>query len=483
MSKEQENVPKVFISYSWSSTEHQLWVLNLAEQLVESGVDVIFDKWDLKEGHDTFAFMEKMVNDESINKVIIVSDPTYAQKAIDRQGGVGTETLIISPNIYTEQDQEKFIVVLPSRDENGKPCVPTYYKGRMYIDLSNQDEYSKNFEMLLRNIYNKPLYVKPELGKSPSFLEEESAINLGTSVIFRRAIEAIKSGKSNISGTINEYLTIFAESLERFTITDWDELTYDDQIVENIELFTPARDEFIQLITTIAQYAPTQDNIRLLHKFLESLLPYLSGHKVQQKNYYEYSCDNFKFIIHELYLYIIAVLIKYEHFELSNYLFTTSYYCSPNIVDGIYETTFEFSEFRPYIDSLEEHRNKRLSLKRVSVHADMIKQRATNVSIKFDDLMQADFVLYLRGCQIKDYGVMWWPISLIYSINYHYPFEIFARAKSRAYFNRMKYLFGIENVEEFKNIISNQNTDVKFDGYKRIPLNILSGVNNLCSTA
>jgi hypothetical protein len=42
-----ENIPdnlRTFISYSWSSPEHEEWVLGLATELEESGVDVILDK-------------------------------------------------------------------------------------------------------------------------------------------------------------------------------------------------------------------------------------------------------------------------------------------------------------------------------------------------------------------------------------------------------------------------------------------------------
>ena len=42
------NSPKVFISYSWSSPEPEQWVLDIATELAENGVDVILDKWDLK---------------------------------------------------------------------------------------------------------------------------------------------------------------------------------------------------------------------------------------------------------------------------------------------------------------------------------------------------------------------------------------------------------------------------------------------------
>lgn len=49
--------PKLFVSYSWSSPEHEKWVINLATELVEDGVDVIFDKWDLKEGQDAMRLL------------------------------------------------------------------------------------------------------------------------------------------------------------------------------------------------------------------------------------------------------------------------------------------------------------------------------------------------------------------------------------------------------------------------------------------
>ena len=120
--------PKAFISYSWSSPEHQKWVLDLATQLRENGVDVTVDKWDLKEGHDAIKFMEKMVTDPEIKKVIVVLDRTYAEKADGREGGVGTETQIISPKIYAKADQNKFVGVASETGEDGKPFLPTFYK-------------------------------------------------------------------------------------------------------------------------------------------------------------------------------------------------------------------------------------------------------------------------------------------------------------------------------------------------------------------
>ena len=68
---QEDRVPKIFISYSWSSD----WlVVPLAERLVSHGIDVVLDKWDLKEGQDKYAFMEQCVNNSDITKVLIVCD-------------------------------------------------------------------------------------------------------------------------------------------------------------------------------------------------------------------------------------------------------------------------------------------------------------------------------------------------------------------------------------------------------------------------
>ena len=51
-------VPKCFISYSHDNEDHKEWVLNLASRLVENGVNVILDQWNLSLGGDLPSFME-----------------------------------------------------------------------------------------------------------------------------------------------------------------------------------------------------------------------------------------------------------------------------------------------------------------------------------------------------------------------------------------------------------------------------------------
>lgn len=60
MSKKKIEKPKVFISYAWGTEQYQEKVLEFATQLMKDGIDVVFDKWDLNEGNDTYTFMESV---------------------------------------------------------------------------------------------------------------------------------------------------------------------------------------------------------------------------------------------------------------------------------------------------------------------------------------------------------------------------------------------------------------------------------------
>jgi len=413
---------------------HEQWVLDLASELRESGVDVILDKWDLKEGYDAVAFMEKMVTDPEIKKVAIVSDEIYAAKADGRAGGVGTETQIISKEIYENQEQDKFVAVVAQKNEVGKPYLPTYYKSRIYIDLSEPDKYGENFEKLLRWVFDKPLYVKPDLGKKPSFLDEGESISLGTTANFKRAVDAIRNSKVYALGALNEYLNTFAENLERFRI-EKTEGEFDDAVVKSIEDFLPHRNEAIQLFVAISQYATDDENIQKMHSFFECLVPYMNRPE---------HCDNFIFIVHELFLYAVAILIKHGRFDQANFLMEQKYYM-PGNADYGRDVMVSFIVFSKGMRSFE-HRNKRLELRRLSLRADLLKERCSGTGVEFRDLMQADFVLYLRtDLEAEgDFG-RWWPETLLYLGHFHSPFEIFARAVSKKYFDKVKCLLAIDS--------------------------------------
>jgi len=456
--------PKLFISYSWSDSQHEQWIVELSTSLRESGIDVILDKWDLKEGHDAYAFMEQMVSDSDIGKVAIICDKTYSEKADDREGGVGTETQIISKEVYENQKQDKFVVVVSEKDENGNPYLPTYYKSRIYIDLSEPDSYAENFERLLRWVFDKPLYVKPEIGKAPAFLNDTDAISLGTTAIFKRAIDAIKNNKVHSSGILDEYFENFSSNLERFRIEKTEE-EYDELVIKNIEEFLPYRNKAVQLFMALAQYAPNEENILKLHRFLESLIPYMSNTPEITQSI-DWDFDNFRFIVHELFLYAFSILVRYERFDQANYLLQNQYYVAGKNV------MVRFPVFREYMRSLE-HRNKRLKLSRISLRADMLEARSKSTGLEFRYLMQGDFIVFMRAeLEDEDDSYRWWPESLLYLFQFHSTFEVFARSISAKYFEKVKCLLAITEKDDLDQLLSSYR-----DGKRILPKWNFNSVN------
>jgi len=442
--------PKLFISYSWTSPEHEAWVLKLATELRESGVDAILDKWDLKEGHDSYAFMEKMVTDSEVKKVILVSDKAYADKADGRTGGVGTETQIISPEIYSKQAQDKFVAAVREYDAEGKPCVPAYYRSRIHIDFSDETRYTESFERLIRWVYDRPLYTKPELGQKPNFLSDgPNAVSLATSATWRRAIDALRNARTYAIPATVEYLDVLAHELEKLRL-DHSANPFDDAVIQNIESFLPYRNQAIELFSTIATYNDTLEMRNSLHRFFEAAIPYMER-PATITSFRDWDWDNFKFIVHELFLYAVAIQLRHERFEFAKSLMSLHYYV-PSIRTANSDHMISFTSIRRYMTSLRDRGEKS---GRLSIRADLLAQRCIGVGIEFRYLQQADFVLFIRSWLAPSADAWaehpWFPDTLVYQ--HQGAFEIFARARSREYFDRVKVLLGITNKDEIGAIL------------------------------
>lgn len=437
--------PRLFVSYSWTSEQHAEWVIQLATELRESGVDVVLDKWDLKEGHDAHAFMESMVTDPTIAKVILVCDKLYAEKADGRSGGVGTEAQIISSEIYSKIAQDKFVAVLAERDENGEACLPTYYRSRIYIDLTDPSSYSQNFDQLLRWIYGKPLYQKPELGQMPAHLADGGSTRLPTSSRYKRAIEAIRNGRPYAVPAVTEYFTLLVEHMEELRLDQTDD-PFDDAVIASIDAFLPYRNEVIDVVLSLSLYLDNEETRSTVHRFFEMLIPYMSK-PTHVSQWRESDFDNFKFVVHELFLYVIAILVRRERFASAAYLLENRYYVSAYRDYGR-DPMADFGIFRQYTESLEK-RNQRLNLRRLALRADLLKERCKGVPLEFVDLMQADLLVFLRSCIHGQSGFRrWWPETLIFAGNHHGQFEVFARSRSHRYFNQMKVILGVDSRDE-----------------------------------
>lgn len=441
---------KLFISYSWSDADHQSWVMQIATELREAGVDVILDKWDLKEGHDANAFMEKMVTDPEIKKVALICDKAYADKANKRSGGVGIEAQIITPEIYKKQDQSKFVAIIRERDENGKPCIPTYYGSRLYIDLGNATTYPEEYERLLRWIYDQPLHLKPDIGRKPAFLGAgATTIQLTTAVAFRRASDAIKNARPHAIPALIEYFELFSREMEKFRVSRIEGEPHDETIFKNIEDFIPYRNEAVEIFSEIALYDCSESMISAVHRFFDSILGYTERPEYVH-SWNEEDFDNFRFIVQELYIYCVACLLRRERFEAIDKLLAQEFFM-PRRVERGQQGMVPFTSFRIYNRSLEA-RNRRLDLRRLSLTADMLKERCKGTSVNFDMLMSSDFLLFMRS-KIQNLEGGWLPDTLLYAGRFGRSFEIFARCKSVAFFDKFKVALGVKSKKDLDTVL------------------------------
>jgi hypothetical protein len=175
---------KIFLHYSWDNEAHKDWVLNLANRLVADGVDLFFDRYDLKPGSNNTHFMEQI---EKADKVVLIMSEGYKVKADDRKGGIGYEFQMVTTQLAKKLfENSKYIPVL--KGVSADLCIPAILQSFLYIDMSSDILFENRYLELLRGIYDEPVVVKPQLGTKPSFPKvsqnKESSPKKSTATVF-----------------------------------------------------------------------------------------------------------------------------------------------------------------------------------------------------------------------------------------------------------------------------------------------------------
>jgi hypothetical protein len=450
---------KAFISYSWSSPGHCDVIRSYAERLVNDGVDILLDQWDLSEGQDKFAFMEKMVTDPSVSHVIIFSDETYAEKADERRSGVGTESQIISKEVYEKVDQRKFIPVVCQRRDDGEPFLPVFLQSRIWIDFSTDESTNENWEKLLRALYGKPIHEKPSLGKPPSYLmNDESRPALPTIGKFNSLRTALLESKPTVPFCRSDFLDAAIGYADRLRIRDQPDISkLDERVLADLRTLLPLRDQLIDWFLIEASL-PGQKTETVLVDFLERVLA-LKYRPTEVTSWNDSWFDAHCVFVYEMFLYAVAVLMKVDRADLVHELLTIHYVLPDSEVRASRQLV-TFEEFWTHSEVLE-NRNKRLQLNRTSPIADLMKERASRSDIPFREVMQAELVLLLVAALSE--GGSWYPHTLVYAAGPTIRFPFFTRAARHKDFTRLSTITGISSGDEIRQRFK--------DGCKRLEIN------------
>jgi hypothetical protein len=447
--------PKVFISYSWSSDDYEQWVIDLAKRLESNGVEVVIDKWDLAEGQDKYVFMEQMAMAEDIDKVLMLCDEKYQKKADERSGGVGDETQIISSKIYGDVKQGKFIPIVTERDQDGQYFLPHYLSSRIYIDLSSIDCFEDGYEQLLRSIYNVPQYQRPARGKMPSFLIEREVDHYKTSAIIRKMESLIDKQPNRLKSLSYEFTEAFMEILSEFDMEKKEDTILDDFIYEKIEQMLPLKDEYASMLKLVCDAEVLESEF--IVEFFEKIYVYTEFRG--SGSYYEGQFDCFKFLANELYLHTVMILLERKSYQELAEILNADYYL------GNTGKPQNFCEFRFYLPTLES-RNNRLSLSRLSLHADLIFNRAGE---KGREIAEVDIILYYISKMQSKESWGWYPTSYIY-FKEDKPIRFISKLNSKRHFEKTKDIFSVSDVIEMKDKINSIQHESGYNrGFARIP--------------
>lgn len=436
--KKQVEKPKVFISYAWSGKEYENMVLAFASKLMSDGINVVIDKWDLSEGNDTYAYMEKCVNDETITNVLILLDPTYAEKANKNIGGVGTETQIISSKVYKQVDQNKFIPIVMKRNEDGSVSKPTYLQGRLHFDLTNENEYDLNYKKLVKFLYGEEYYEKPELGTKPTWVNEKISIDPKIINSYEN-LENKDISKKEIDNKFCNYLSNIST-----LICEKGKMINDKQLQLNELLNCYSKNNIIrkQYLLLLNKSVAIENSYKSIASFFEETV---SNIKKKQKN----NVDLLLIFIHELFIYTIAYYLRIKDYKSIGYIFSKTYFdIEYNRVDPNSYNMFYAGRYFTNFDSAMKTRDNN------NYYCGVAEYWLSNIDIDFcskENFIMADLVCFNYSIYGNDYDSNWgwFPVTYVYGKN---ELSIFSKKLvSRENATDVINLFCFNTIDEFKN--------------------------------
>jgi len=409
-------------------------------------VEVILDVFDLKEGHDKYAFMEKMVTDSTVTHVLVFSDKSYAEKADARAAGVGTESQIISREVYERVDQAKFIPIVCERADNDEPFLPAFLKGRIWIDFSSPEAANANWERLLRVLYGRPLLEKPPLGKPPAYLAEQPTGRASPAFTrFNALRQVIVEDRKGRAAYRQSFLTALLEHADGLRVRKQPNLDkLGAEVLETYEALRPSRNLFIDWVALECSYAPAVDFASNLQEAFERLLE-LKARPAELNSYNDAWFEAHSLFAYEIFLYTVAALLNVRAYSILHDLFHTRY-LKPLVDRTSSEPLTRFDAFLAFSQTLQAvlaPPGRRLH----SPAAALLERNADRPEIPFRSVIEADLVAFLMGLVLPD--TRWIPQTLYYA-GYGQGFPFFLRATQKRHFTHLSAITDVPTGEALR---------------------------------
>ncbi len=431
-----QNTPKVFLSYAWGNPRTTNIVDNIAEYLTENGVYVHYDQWDVAAGNDLNAFMEKMVQDPDISKVLIFCDEMYCEKANIRKGGVGTETQIISNEVYNNVEQSKFIPIVLEMDEYGKFRLPTYLKSRRAIDLTSDALWDEATESILRDIFDCPTKKRPPLGRKPDFNNPiiQNTISLSGKLKRLDRVNGQSERLKLLRSITDEALTNLESIISQATI---------DNYLNCYSLTLPFRDFMLDAILEVHESSEVFWNT--LSAIIEKGYNKLLNSKMDN----EVTKELASLLIREIFISSVAILRNEEDYKGIYYLLHKTYF----LKSPYRENASTISEFYKYPEILEQHVKPNIEDKKnlYTLAGDvLITERLHPPILTKQSISEADLLIFQLSQILNEDSkerVYWFPYLYVYCDTGQI---LWKRLVSKSEATKIMAVLGVQDLESLK---------------------------------
>ena len=317
--------------------------------------------------------------------------------------------------------------------------------------MSDNEKYESEYEKLLRNIYEQPMYKKPKLGLKPEWLTTDK-VNLFPLQDLIRQLKGAVNPNKQIS-LINRFETQHIEILKSYYSSD---ISNEKKLCELWAELKIVRNYFLDWLETLLEIS--YDIREILCDYFEKMnntLICIKTFKENANSCTEDELEIYKIYIWELFICTVTCLRHYERYDILNGMLSNTYFLNESVFGGRVKP-FNYAKFYHYSHILENYKLKTEKNNYLLLLEMCYVQREKESQY----ILKKAYHRLTYSCVKCRY---WFPICYVYAQK---DFNEWEKMKSKRYCKKMFILFGVSNIEELKQKLTSchYSNDMRYPG-------------------
>jgi hypothetical protein len=269
-----------------------------------------------------------------------------------------------------------------------------------------------------------------------------------------QSVETVRAGRADAGRVVGNFMSWLAGELKKLD-PHGEQGEPDENLVQAISKTMPLVQDFEKVADAVSAMN-SEEGARALYKGFENIMTLCYHPEGFSGTYKTSDFDLFKFIANELLTIFAAYLIRDRRWTILHSTLQQALYVKN--AGGNPLVTFQY--LSSHVILLDEIRNSRLATggtKRISIHADLLKERHDKGplagNLTWEEFMDADLILFLLGYANSEHGggIYWWPRTGVY-LGSHVP-RFLAEATTKAGAKHLTTVLGLKDTTELRDYV------------------------------